>query len=200
MAKGSVRGLSLTVKYPNSQTIPVGVVMRRTPGVTKWVPFSWRAVAVLPGAADASWKLMQEEGEAAEFHAATRNVTLYVSDTEAYVHELGARVPSVYVILRQATDQTDGPFEVLEVTASPYEAQDYADSGEELVERVAMPPALLNWVISFVETYHVEEEFVKRKRNKSRTDMREDGVGDARISQATDVYRAPGSARREAAE
>jgi hypothetical protein len=54
-----------------------------------------------------------------------------------------------------------------------------------------MPPGLVAWVRDFVEQHHVEEEFVKRKRDRKRVDLVEDGVGDVRIQQDTDVYRAP---------
>ena len=40
--------------------------------------------------------------------------------------------------------------EVVLATASPYEAQDYTDSGEEIVEKVMMPPGLVAWVRDFV--------------------------------------------------
>ena len=189
----------MTVKYRNSQSLRLGVVLRRSPGATRWVPWTWCASAVLLGAADARWKLLREEGDHAEFHAATRDVMLYVSDTEAYVHELGTRTPSIYIVLRESEGGEAHPYDVVHVTVSPYEAQDYADSGEELVEKIPMPPAVLAWVEDFVAQFHVEEPFVKRKRDKAKTDRHEDGVGDVRISQATDVYRAP-RARREAAE
>jgi hypothetical protein len=117
---------------------------------------------------------MRTEGDVTEFHAATLPLTLYVSDTEAYVHELQARVPSVYVVLRQNEQTDDLPWAVALVTASPYEAQDYCDSAEELVD-----------------TYYEEEAFVKRRRDKTRVDRVDDGIGDARIRQASDVYRAP---------
>ena len=177
----------------------LGVVIRRSPGVTRWARWSWRATDVLPGAAPADWKVLRTEGDATLFHAATRTLTLYPSDTEAYVHELQTRQPSVYAILRQVDGRPAAPLDVVAVTASPYEAQDYADSGEELVEKVAMPPAVLAWVTDFVAQHHTEEAFVKRRRDKSRVDAVQDGIGDPRISQATDVYRAP-TARREAAE
>ncbi|WP_299962568.1 DUF3305 domain-containing protein [uncultured Roseobacter sp.] len=180
------------IVYPDAQSIALGVVMRRAPGVTAWVKWVWRASAVLPGAAQADWKLLREEGKAAEYHATTRDVWLYVSDTEAYAHELQAAVPSVYVILRPDTaGRASGKPDILTVTASPYEAQDYSDSGEEQVERVAMPPAVLGWVQAFVAQHHAEESFVKRRRDKLRTDKWQAGIGDARISQTADVYRAP---------
>lgn len=181
----------MAVKYPNSQSIPVGVVVKRTPGVTRWAKYAWRASAILPGAGKADWKVLRTEGDVTEFHAATLPLTLYVSDAEAYAHELMTREPSVYAVLRQNEDAHDLPWKVALVTASPYEAQDYCDSAEELVEKIPMPDGLHAWIADFVETYYAEEAFVKRRRDKSRTDRVEDGIGDERIKQVSDVYRAP---------
>ena len=64
------------------------------------------------------------------------------------------------------------------------------------VEAVAMPPELIAFVSSFVEFHHVEEAFVKRKRRRWDEDKGEGGKGDARIRQGSDVYRAPGAAKR----
>lgn len=181
----------MAVKYPNSQSIPVGVVVKRTPGVTRWAKYAWRASAILPGAGKADWKVLRTEGDVTEFHAATLPLTLYVSDAEAYAHELMTREPSVYAVLRQNEDANNLPWKVALVTASPYEAQDYCDSAEELVEKIPMPDGLHAWIADFVETYYAEEAFVKRRRDKSRTDRVEDGIGDERIKQVSDVYRAP---------
>ena len=190
----------MVTTYPNAQSMRLGVVMRRTPGVTRWAKWGWKAVSVLPGAASADWKLLRSEGDVSEYHAATKDLWLYVSDTEAYVHELGARTPCVYIVLTAAEGEGPADLTVLHVTASPYEAQDYSDSGEEIVEKVPMPASVLAWVQAYVDAHHVEEPFVKRRRNKSRVDRKDDGVGDARIAQASDVYRAPSATRREAAE
>lgn len=181
----------MAVEYPNAQTIPLGVVVRRTQGVTRWAKYAWRASAVLPGAGDADWKVLREQDGATEFHAATLPLTLYVSDAEAYAHELMTRDPSVYVVLRPNEGSTDFPWKVALVTASPYEAQDYCDSAEELVEKISMPEGLHAWIGDFVDTYYEEEVFVKRRRNKSRVDRVDEGIGDARIKQVSDVYRAP---------
>ncbi|QHQ35283.1 DUF3305 domain-containing protein [Algicella marina] len=170
-------------------SIPIGVVVRREPGVTRWAQWNWRAVAVLPGAATASWKVMRHEGEAVEYHAGTLPMKLFRTDTEAYLVALNAEVPSVYVVLRKTTGEPG--LDLHRVTASPYEAQDYLDSGEDIVEKVPMPIALRHMIENFVEAHHSEAEFVKRKRDRIRTDVVEDGKGDARIRQAADVYRAP---------
>lgn len=178
--------------YPLSRSIPLGVVMRKSPGTTRWVKHVWTAVGLLPGAGVADWKVLRSEDEVTEFHAATLPLELFVSDTEAYVHELQAREPSVYVVLRPDDRRSDIPWKIVLVTASPYEAQDYCDSAEELVEKVPMDQGLMAWVGDFVESHHEEEAFVKRKRKNMRVDKVEDGVGDPRISQPSDVYRAPG--------
>lgn len=190
----------MVTKYPNSQSLRLGVVMRRSPGVTRWAKWSWAATAVLPGAVGADWKLLHETGGCAEFHAATLDLTLYQSDTEAYAHELGAERPSVYIVLREDVGAEPAPLTIEYVTASPYEAQDYCDSGEEIVEKVPMTDTLLAWVGQYVEQHHEEEVFVKRRRDKARIDRTDDGVGDRRIAQGTDVYRAPTAKRHEAAE
>jgi hypothetical protein len=85
----------------------------------------------------------------------------------------------------------DCPLEVLLVTASPYEAQDYADNGEDLVEKVPMPAGLIAWVRDFAKLHYQDEPFKKRRRDRVKTDASEDGIGDPRISQLTDVYRSP---------
>ncbi|TNF58250.1 MAG: DUF3305 domain-containing protein [Rhodobacteraceae bacterium] len=170
--------------------MPLGVVVRRTPGVTRWARWAWRAVAVLPGAPQANWRELRREGDAVEFHVGTLPLTLWRAETEAYVENLTSEVPSIYVVMRpQAVP--DEPYELLRVTASPYEAQDYCDSGEELVEKVPMSEGLLAWVADYTARHHVDEDFVKRRRDRQRVDMVEDGKGDARIRQDSDVFRAP---------
>ena len=176
-------------------TLPLGIVLRKQPGVTRWAKWVWRAVAVLPGAGPANWRELRREGEVVEYHAATVPLELYRTDTEAYLTELSTKVPSIYVVMRENAELESG-LEVVLVTASPFDGQDYADNGEDIVELVPMPPALKALVREWVDTHHKEEKFIKRRRDKRRTDLVEDGIGDARVSQLTDVYRAP-SAKRE---
>ena len=171
--------------------MPLGIVMRRTPGVTRWAKWAWTARAVLPGAGTADWRVLREEDGATEFHAAALPLELHWTQTEAYLHGLSAEIPCVYVVLREPTEQSDCPLEPLLVTASPYEAQDYCDSGEETVEKVPMPHGLVAWVRDFTLAHHEDEVFIKRRRDKKHVDTSEDGIGDPRIRQLADVYRAP---------
>lgn len=173
-----------------TDVMPLGIVIRRTPGVTRWAKWSWKVSAVLPAAAPADWQLLREEEGASEFHAATLPLELHRAEAEAYMQGLTAEPPCVYVIMRDSDDAVR-PLEVTLVTASPFEAQDYADNGEDLVERVPMPSGLVAWVREFTLAHFKEEEFKKRRRDKRTVGETEDGIGDPRISQMTDVYRSP---------
>jgi Protein of unknown function (DUF3305) len=174
--------------------LPLGIVLRKTPGVTRWAKWVWRAVAVLPGAGPANWHELRREGDVVEYHAATVPLELHRTDTEAYLTELSTKTPSIYIVMRES-DVAESGLEVLLATASPFDGQDYADNGEDIVELVPMPPALIALVQDWVEKHHKEEKFVKRRRDKNRTDLVEDGVGDARVRQVADVYRAPSGNR-----
>lgn len=188
-------GLFGLIHNPNMyRTMPVGIVLKKAPGITRWVPWNWTATALLPGAGPANWHELRREGDTVEFHAATLELELHGAETEAYLHGLTAEVPSLFVVMRKADG--DHPLELLLVTASPYEAQDYTDSGEEIVEKVPMPHGLVAWVREFVEEYHQEEIFVKRKRDKKRIDLVQDGIGDPRIGTAADIYASPTLKRR----
>jgi len=67
---------------------------------------------------------------------------------------------------------------------------------EEIVEKVAMPPALLALVRDFVDEFYQHETFVKRKRDKARVDLVQDGIGDPRIGKAADIYASPAQLQR----
>ncbi len=183
------------IHNPNMyRTMPVGIVLRKTPGVTRWVPWNWTASAVLPGAGPADWRELRREGEVVEYHAATVTLELHGAETEAYLHGLSAEVPCLYVVMRET--EGEFPLEIVLVTASPYESQDYDDTGEEIIEKVPMPHGLVAWVRYFVEEYHEEEVFVKRRRDKKRVDLVQDGIGDPRIGKAADIYASPTLKRR----
>lgn len=172
--------------------MPLGVVLERRPGVTRWARWSWRAVAVLPGAPPADWRLLRAEAGGEEYHAATLTLELHRADVEAYKVALSMDPPAVFVVLRpEETPGAPHDIAVHAITANAYEAQDYLDSGEEMVEAVPMTEGLAAWVREFTDAHFHETPFVKRKRDKERVDLEEDGIGDPRIRQTADVYRAP---------
>lgn len=179
------------------ETMPVGIIVRKTPGVTRWAKWSWKVVALVPGATEATWREMRRDGDAVEYHAATMTLELFSSDTQSYRVALSSKTPSAYVVLRDNTDpEDDAPWKVELITANAFEGQGYAESGDGLVELVPMPLPMIGWVRDFVNEHHSEEEFIKRKRDKKRVDLVEDGKGDPRIRQTSDVYRAPRNSLR----
>ena len=176
--------------------MPVGVVLRRQPGVTRWAKWVWRVAGVLPGAGPADWRELRREGEAVEYHAATCTLEVHRADTEAYLVALSNDPPCVYVVLRPTERPAEGrELDVFTVTASAFEAQDYMDNGEDIVEAVPMPPALVAWLSDFVGRHHKDEKFVKRRRDRVDVEKAEDGKGDPRIRQEADVYRSPAAMR-----
>jgi hypothetical protein len=173
-------------------SLPVGVVVRRQPGVTRWAKWIWRPVAAIPGAPPASWTELLREGDAVDYHAATVTLELHRADAEAYLVSLSMRPPKVFVVLRRAVGATEYPWSVHAVTASAYEAQDYEDNGEDLVAPVPMTRGLRALIADFSWEHYASHGFVKRRRDEVSTDRSEDGIGDPRIRQASDIYRAPG--------
>ena len=172
--------------------LPVGVVIRRQPGVTRWAKWIWRPVAVLPGAGQAEWRELRREGESVEYHAATVTLEVHRTLIEGYRVSLSNDPPSVWVILRPQAGEF--PVEVHAVTASAYEAQDHLDNGEDIVEAVPMPPPLVAWVSEFVARHLREERFVKRARRDWSEPAAGEGRGDPRVAE-DDVFRAPTAGR-----
>ncbi|HEX6143462.1 MAG TPA: DUF3305 domain-containing protein [Geminicoccaceae bacterium] len=155
-----------------SASMPLGVVIERRALDNPWQQWRWRPVAVLPGAAVVEdWRELMRGGGWVRWHAATLPLVLHRKETEAYRANLSGRLPVIYVVLRKTAPSaaTAGKeFKPFLVTASPYEAEGYLESGEEIVEGVAMPPVLLGWVQAFIDRHHVDEPFVKRKRKRDK--------------------------------
>lgn len=173
--------------------LPVGIVIRRQPGVTRWAKWVWRPVAVLPGAGPAEWREMRRDGEAVEYHAATVTLEVHRALVEGYRVSLSNDPPCVWVVLHRSSG--DYPVAVHAVTASAYEAQDHLDNGEDLVEAVPAPPALIAWLSEFVARHLREEVFVKRARRDWAEPAGGEGRGDPRVTEG-DVFRAPTAGRR----
>ncbi len=191
-ARGSsmVAGMEDAAQAPRTAEMPVGVLIRRAPGATRWQAEVWSLSGVVPHAPVASWRLLREAGAVAEFHATTLTLVLHRRDTDSLIQNVTSRAPSVWVGLRGA-----GRPEPSLVTASPFEASFREIDAEDRVERVAMPAAMRDWVEAFVAAHHVDEPFMKRRRVGDRTGPAQDGIGDARIAQGADVWRVPASLR-----
>lgn len=152
-----------------NESLPLGVVIERRQVDHPWKDHDWRPVGVIPGAPEldprGDWTRLGEGEGWVRYHAGTLALQLFRAETEDYRINLSQEPPRIFVVLR-SNSEADVAHDLLPflVTASPFEAQHYLDSGEEIVEVVPMPPEVLALVRDFVEIHHVEEVFVKRKR------------------------------------
>lgn len=151
---------------PKSLRIPVAVLAERRPGVTQWAEHVWRVVEVLEEAPPVpDWTVLREEKGRTLFFAGTAEVVLHPTDTSNYRHNLEAATPLVWVVLRSA--DTPAGFALQTVTVDPGEAHLHADTGNDLVEALPMPPGLRATTGAYVAEHHVERQFHKRKRDKA---------------------------------
>ena len=149
--------------------MPLGVVVERRDVDNPWQDHEFVPVDVIPGAgaAEDGWRELARGDGWIRYHAGTLPLELHRKETEAYKVNLSNDPPMVYVMLSVSDDPDDDrEVELALVTASPYDAQDYLDSGEDILEGVPMPDGVIAWVQSFVDRHHVDEPFYKRKRKR----------------------------------
>lgn len=152
------------------QTVMLGVIIERREIDNPWQDYSYHPVAVVPGMAaieDGEWRVLREGDGWTHFHVATLELELFPGETEGYKTNLSNFQPHVYVVLAPGEEADDPEVVPKLVTACPYEAESYLEDSEMIVEGVSMPEELAAWLGAFVETHHVDEQFVKRKRNKA---------------------------------
>lgn len=155
-----------------TETMPLGVLLERKKIDHPWQEFAWHVFGVLPGARDdADWELVSQDEKQTIYLAQTMTVELFQRETEGYKNNLESGKPAIFVVLRPGEEVEDHEVEPFLMTACPYEAADYLDSGEEIVESVPMPDGVRIWVTNFVKEHHVEEVFKKRKLRRQ-----EDGL------------------------
>lgn len=110
----------------------------------------------------AAWSLLREAGGTGLFYAGRLPFLLHRKETPAYLENLSGARPAAYVVL--APDEGDVPWRLALLTASPWEAQAWMESGDNVVEGVPLPGGLRRLIERFVELHHVDEPFQKRRR------------------------------------
>jgi hypothetical protein len=151
-----------------SITLPVGVVVAQEKIDHPWQEYRWRPVSVFLNAPEVTeWRELWRGDGFVHYHAATLPLELHRKETSAYRANLATGEPAVYVVLRDDPGSSSNwPVSVHLVTASPFEAQAYGESGLEIIELVPMPEPLVELVEEFIAVHHVEEPFVKRQRQR----------------------------------
>ena len=171
-----------------TDSLTLGVILERRASSHPWADHVWRPLAVVPGLApgggpNSAWRTLREGPDWAHILAGSLELELYAKETDGYRVNLAQSQPAVFVVLRPGEEADDPEVVPFHVTACPYEAQDYEDSGDEIVEGVAMPDEVRAWLEAFVAEHHVEQPFKKRQRKpydprKGGFARRQGGAGD----------------------
>src|ERR1700676_2448923 len=144
----------------------VGVCLRRRTIDNPWVDHMWSRVMVLDEVpATAPWSVLSTEADATIYYAGSTSIDLFSSDTANYRDNLADGEPRICVALRR---QDGGPeLELTKVTADPTEGEAMFESGCDVIGTVPMPPDIASWIAAFVDQFHVERVFHKRKRDRA---------------------------------
>lgn len=151
---------------PDSVGFEVAVLAERRPSSSPWAEWSWRVVDVIETAPDLPpWTRLREQDGATLFLAGRAQVWLHPTDTDNYRHNLESRSARIWVVLRPVEAEPGMALHCVTVDAG--EAQNYGDSGADLLESLPLPAFLLEPVLAFVAQHHRDRTFHKRKRDRA---------------------------------
>jgi hypothetical protein len=147
------------------ERLEVGVLIVRRKLDNPWADHVWLPYEVLPAAPAARPGTKLSAGEKDDiFYAGPFEVALHSSETAHYRDNLMSGRPALWVVLQPIAGDE---YEVASVTADPYEGEALTQGNGEIVEAVAMPPEVQKKVAAFIEAFHVERPFIKRKRDRA---------------------------------
>ena len=150
----------------NEASREVGVVLRRRAIDNPWIDHSWSPLTVLEDVpATAPWTVLSTEPDATLYYAGAARIDLFSSDTAAYLENLADGSPRIWIALRRQEGGEE--LELTKVTADPTEGEAMFESGCDVIGTVPMPPDIAAWVAAFVDQFHVERVFHKRKRDRA---------------------------------
>ena len=151
---------------PPAAAIPIGVIVERVKAASQWIDYIWRPASVLAGQPDTpAWAKLSDDGERTTFYAGPATVELHRSETANYRDNLATGAPALWVVLRETS--AEPPYALYLVTADPAEGEGMTEAGNNIVESVPMPDPVRAAIAAFVAEHHVEEVFVKRKRDRA---------------------------------
>jgi len=116
------------------------------------------------------WSVLSSEGGTTLYYAGSAIIDLFSSETANYRDNLADGEPRVWVALRHQGGGDE--LELTKVTADPTEGEALFESGSEVIGTVPMPPDIAAWIAAFVDAFHVERVFHKRKRDRADVDRK----------------------------
>jgi hypothetical protein len=142
----------------------IGAVVAKRQLRGPWASHAWLPVAALPAAPDIpEWTRLGTEGDDETFYAGAVEVALHARATGHYRDNVTSAQPSLWVVLRPIGDEV----ELASATADPYEGEALAESIGDIVEAVPMPADIRARVQAFIDAFHVEQSFFKRRRDRA---------------------------------
>ena len=154
----------------------VGVVVRRRSVDNPWIDHMWSPVTILAEVpATAQWTVLSTEADATIYYAGSASIDLFRSDTANYRDNLADGAPLIWVALRRRDGGAE--LELTKVTADPTEGEAIFESGCDVIGTVPMPPDIASWIAAFVDQFHVERVFHKRKRDRTSEDRKREAGG-----------------------
>lgn len=144
--------------------VEVGIVVARRRLSGPWADHAWLPVGALPApSALPAWTRLSADERQELFYAGSFEIGLYRSETSHYRDNLMSGRASLWIALRPIGSESH---EIAVVTADPYQGESLAEGIGEIVEAVPMPDAVAAKISAFVDAFHVERPFVKRKRDR----------------------------------
>ena len=153
----------------NEVSREVGVVVRRRSIDNPWIDQLWSPAMILDEVpSTAPWTVLSTEGDATTYYAGSASIDLFSAETANYRDNLADGAPRIWVALRRQDGGAE--LELTKVTADPTEGEAMFESGCDVIGTVPMPPAIASWIAAFVDRFHVERIFHKRKRDRASGD------------------------------
>jgi hypothetical protein len=146
-------------------TMDIGVVLERRKAKSAWLDVVWEAQAVLsePAAAEVGTPL-GPNGEGELFYGGSAVLEAHTVETQFYRDNISSGAPRIWVVLR--AQPGDARPEIVKVTCDPTEGEGYTETGWDIVNMVPMPETIQLALIDFIDRHHVDQPFIKRKRDR----------------------------------
>lgn len=149
----------------------VGVVLRRRAIDNPWIDHMWSPVTVLEDVpSTAPWTVLSQEADTTLYYAGRATIDLFSTDTANYRDNLADGAPRIWVALRRQDGGSE--LELTKVTADPTEGEAMFESGTDVIGTVPMPQDIASWIAAFVDEFHVEQVFHKRKRDRANVERK----------------------------
>jgi hypothetical protein len=143
----------------------VGVVLARRKIDNPWVDHAWTPHALFwPVPQTAANTVIADDESLRLIYVGEVPVELFVAETANYRDNLASGAPGLWVAAR--SDAQGGTPQLVRVTADPTEGEALFEAGCDIVAPLPMSADLMSWVADFVEAFHVERVFLKRKRDR----------------------------------